>query len=71
MEEHLYLKCPSCCKSLGSKLEKYYKNLNIITNNTDTSQNEKEELSKELLITYDYNKICCRLRILSLRPYFQ
>jgi DNA-directed RNA polymerase subunit N (RpoN/RPB10) len=66
-----YVKCPSCSRLISRNLGKYNKDLSSIRNDPNMSKKEKEEFASQLLIKYNYKKICCRIRILGLIPYHE
>lgn len=64
-----YIRCPSCSRVISYDLDKYYDDIENITNDPGKTKAQKNELGSKLLDKYGYKNICCRIRIMGLIPY--
>jgi len=66
----LQITCPSCYKLLGSKVIEYEEKKEIICNNPNYTDEEKEAKNQELVESFKL-RYCCNSRLLSYKDIVQ
>ena len=64
-----YIKCPTCSRIISYNSDKFHDDMAAIIDNPNKTKKQKEELAASLLDKYEYDQLCCRIRIMGLIPY--
>ena len=67
----LYISCPTCGYFLGQKVIQYEINKDIITNNPELNEKQKEDELSKLLIGLKLRRYCCKMRIMTYKDIVQ
>ena len=67
----LYITCPTCGYFLGQKVLDYENNKDIICNNPDLNEKQKEDEISKILLGLKLRRYCCKMRIMTYKDIVQ
>ncbi len=59
-----YVRCPTCGTVIGPKTDKFLEDVEELRSNPKLSDEEKSKKRTEILVKFDFDRYCCRLRIM-------